>query len=86
MESGTQHWSHFWLQDVNIIENIQEKFTEFFKGFFKYSYVARLDHLRLKYLEERRIANDVKFLFKIIHRHNFGSTTKVLLPEVFHGS
>ena len=31
------------------------------------SYVERLRHLNLKSLEERRVANDVRFVYKIVH-------------------
>ena len=67
VESGTQVWSPYYKKDIDIIENVQRRFTKFLPGYFDMSYVERLRHLNLKSLEERRIANDVVFVYKIIH-------------------
>ena len=68
-EIGTQVWSHFCLQDNYIIENVQAGFTQLLLRLFNYSYIARLEHLELKSLEERIITNVRMFLFKIIYGH-----------------
>ena len=67
VESGTQVWSPHSLQDIDIIENVQRRFAKRLAGLLNYAYIARLEHLKLKSLEERRIANDFMVLFKIIH-------------------
>ena len=67
VESGTQVWSPHSLQDIDTIESVQRRFTKRLPGLFNYSYIARLEQLQLKTLEERRIANDLMFLFKMIH-------------------
>ena len=67
VESGTQVWSPYYVKDINIIENVQRRFTKFLPGLFNMSYLERLRHLNLKTLEERRLANDVILVFKIIH-------------------
>ena len=57
----------FFLLIACKIENIHSRFTKILPGLFNYSYIARLEQLQLKTLEERRIANDLMFLFKMIH-------------------
>ena len=45
---------------------MQRRFTKFIPGLFNVPYLTRLQTLNLKSLEERRIINDIIFIFKII--------------------
>ena len=67
VEGGTQVLSLLCWQDIYMIESAQRRFTRPLPGFFKYSYIATLEHLKLKSLEERRIKNNFTFLFKNLH-------------------
>ena len=67
VESGTQVWSPYYVKDIIIIENLQRRFTKFLPSLFNISYLGRLRHLNLKTLEERRLANYVILVFKIVH-------------------
>ena len=67
VESGTQIWSPHCLQDIDTNESVQRLFRKLLLGLLNYSYITRLEHLKLESLEERRIANDLMFLFKIVH-------------------
>ena len=68
VESATQVWNPHHIQNIDIIENVQRRFTKFLPGLFNVPYLTRLQTLNLKSLEERRIINDIIFIFKII-RH-----------------
>ena len=61
MESDTQVLSPYSLQGIDIIESVQRRVTKRLPGLLKDPYINRPEHLRLKSLEERRIANDLIF-------------------------
>ena len=68
---------------------LRENLLFFLPGLFTYSYIARLEDLKPKPLEEWRITNDVMFLFKIMHKqvdvdfdNFFCSTTIIIIPKV----
>ena len=67
VESGTQVRSPHSLQDIDIIESVQRRYTKRLPGLFNYAYTARLELLKFECLEERRIANSLLFWFKMIH-------------------
>ena len=69
LEYGSSVWNPYYIRDVDLIENVQRKFTKFIPGMFHKSYQERLIHANLITLEERRIYLDLILLFKIIHRH-----------------
>ena len=50
-------------QDIDIIESVQRRPTKRLPELFNYSYIARLEHLKLESLEKRRLANDLVFIF-----------------------
>ena len=66
VENSTQVWNPHHIQNIDIIENVQRRFTIFVPGLFNVPYLTRLETLNLKSLEERRIINDIIFIFKII--------------------
>ena len=68
VESATQVWNPHHFHNIDIIENVQRRFTKFLPGLFNVPYLTRLQILNLKFLEERRIINDIIFNLKII-RH-----------------
>ena len=53
--------------DIDLIENVQRKFTKLLPGLFDTPYLERLQLLKLLTLEERRIYSDIVLLYKIIH-------------------
>ena len=59
--------NHYYVQDVELIENVQRQFTKFLPGLFYKPFQKRLRILSLKNLEERRICSDLSLLYKIIH-------------------
>ena len=67
VESNTQVWSPWHREAIDRIENVQRRFTKFIPGLFNVPYLGRLEILKLKSLEERRIMNDIIFLFKMLH-------------------
>ena len=50
-----------------MIENVQRRLTKHLPDLFNYFYIARFKHLKLNSLEEKRMANNRIFLFKVIH-------------------
>ena len=66
LEYGSIIWSPSYICDVDLIENVQRKFTKFFPGMFNKTYNDRLHCLNLVTLEERRIYIDLIFMYKII--------------------
>ena len=60
-------YSPHYLQMIDIIENVQRKFTKRLKGLTNVCYVDRLNMVSLESLELRRLHCDVIMLFKILH-------------------
>ena len=52
---------------VDLIEDVQRKFTKFLTGMYDKSYRERLALVGMITLEERRIYSDLVLLYKIIH-------------------
>ena len=69
LESNTQLWSPYLLQDIDMVERVQRRFTKSLPGMRNVSYLDRLETLQLESLESRRIYFDLLFLFKMIHNH-----------------
>ena len=67
LEYNTQIWSPHLIGDINLIENVQRKFTKCLPGFNSLSYLDRLNVLNLDTLEVRRIMFDLMLMFKIVH-------------------
>ena len=66
VESDTQVWNPHHRCDIDIIKNVQRRFTKFLPGLFNVPYSTRLNTLNLKSLEVRRIMNDLISILKII--------------------
>ena len=67
LEYASSMWSPYYKKDVDLIGNVQRKFTKFLPGMFNVSYQERLHRLNMQTLEERRIYLDLILLFKIYH-------------------
>ena len=67
LECNTILWCPKKIGDIDLIEKTQRKFTKYLPGMFHISYRDRLLALEMETLEERRIINDLIFLYKIIH-------------------
>ena len=67
LEYASNVWSPYYKKDVDLIENVQRKFTKFLPGMFQRPYHERLSLLNLITLEERRIYLDLILLYKILH-------------------
>ena len=68
VENGTQVWKPYHVRNIDLIENVQRRFTKFLPGLFNVPYMNRLNILNMKTLEERRIMNDMIFLFKMMRK------------------
>ena len=68
IEYACNVWSPYYKKDVDLIEDVQRKFTKLLPGMFDVSYNERLIKLDLLTLEERRIHADLILLYKIIHK------------------
>jgi len=66
LEYNSAVWSPHLLKDINIIENVQRRFTKRLRGLYNMSYDERLSYLQLERLEARRIRTDVITAYKII--------------------
>ena len=64
----TNVWSPYYKKDVDLIEDVQRKFTKFLPGMFDKPYRERLSCLGISTLEERRIHLDLILVYKIIHK------------------
>ncbi len=60
-------WSPHLLHDVHVIERVQKYFTKHLSGLKHESYTQRLFLLHQPSLQQRRIATDLIFLYKILH-------------------
>ena len=60
-------WSPYLLQDINLIEKVQKRFTKRICKNRKASYFERLKFFDLESLEERRIKADLLETFKFMY-------------------
>ena len=70
--SITRHspvWSPHLLKDIDLLENVQRRFTKRLRGMFNLRYNERLLRLKIERLEARRLRTDTVTAYKII----FGS-------------
>ena len=67
VESNTAVWSPHYIQDIDMVEKVQRKFTKYLTGLRNMSYKERLQYLHLDTLEVRRIQFDLILMYKIIH-------------------
>jgi len=69
LEYGTVIWSPYLLKDIDMIENVQRKFTKRISHMFEYSYPDRLRILGMESLEYRRLIFDLEMTYKLMHNH-----------------
>ena len=62
IEYASSIWSPYYKKDIDLIENIQRKFTKFLPGMFEKSYGERIQTLQMHTLEERRLYLDIILL------------------------
>ena len=67
LEYASSIWFPYYKKDVDLIENVQRRYTKFLPGMFHKSYKERRDALKIITLEERRIHLDLILLYKIVH-------------------
>ena len=67
LEYGTCIWSPYLLENIDIIEDIQRKYSKRYPGMWDVSYPERLKILSMDSLEIRRIRNDLYEAFKILN-------------------
>ena len=67
LEYASNVWSPYYIKDIDLIENVQRRYTKFLPGMFYKTYKERRELLKIKTLEERRICLDIILLYKIIH-------------------
>ena len=66
LESNTVVFSPYTVEDIDVMERVQRRFTKYLPGLYNSSYDERRKYLGIKSLEERRIFFDLIFLFKVI--------------------
>ena len=69
LEYASEVWSPYLLKDIDLIENVQRKFSKRIPGMGNYSYNERLSRLNLESLEYRRIVKDLVLVYNILHRN-----------------
>ena len=67
LESNTAIFNPHTIQNIDLLESVQRKFTKFLTGLFDVPYQDRLAILNLQSLEERRVVNDLCCFFKVRH-------------------
>ena len=82
LEYGNAVWSPYLIKHINLLENIQRRFTKRIIGLSDTDYESRLRVLRLPSLEFRRLRGDMIETFKIILGLYDHSTTSTLFSIV----
>ena len=67
LEYVTPIWSPYLINEIDRVESVQRRFTKFLTGYYDLSYVERLNRLKIKSLEERRINFDLILVYKIVN-------------------
>jgi len=67
VEYASPIWSPILTCDIDMLEQVQRRFTERLPGMYLFSYEDRLQQLNLDSLESRRIKTDLLLCFKIMH-------------------
>jgi len=71
LEYASCVWNPYLKKDIRIIESVQRKFTKRLHGMGVHPYAHRLQILGLQSLERRRMAIDLKTMYKIVHGLTF---------------
>ena len=70
VEYATCIWSPSLKRDIDIVERVQRKFTKRISGLENFTYLERLEKLKLEPLEYRRLKNDLYMCFSIVKNHS----------------
>lgn len=62
-------WCPFYVKDIDLLENVQRRFTRILPDFREAPYKDRLVSYNLLSLYARRLLLDLTYVFKIIHGH-----------------
>ena len=66
LEYASQVWSPHQLREIDMIENVQRRFTKGLAGFFGKTYAERLNELSLETLEMRRLKSDLFLTYRLL--------------------
>jgi len=65
LEYNSVVWSPQSVQDIELVERVQRRFTKRLPGLKSYTYARRLEHLKLPSLELRRLHADLVWCYRI---------------------
>ena len=65
IEYNSVVWSTQSVQDIELVERVQRRFTKRLPGLKSYTYARRLEHLKLPSLELRRLHADLIWCYRI---------------------
>jgi len=67
------------VQDIELVERVQRRFTKLLPGLKPYTYARRLEHLKLPSLELRRLHADVVWCYRI-----YFNLVDINFDDLFH--
>ena len=67
LEYNSVVWSLQSVQDIELVECVQRRFTKRLPGLKSYTYARRLEHLKLLSLELRRLHADLVWCYRILY-------------------
>ncbi len=68
LEYASSVWNPSYLKDIDLIEQVQRRFTKRIPGMSHVPYTQRLEHLELESLELRRIHIDLHYVYKLLNQ------------------
>ena len=77
-------YNPYHLQYIDLLENVQRKFTKRLHGLYNVSYCERLIACKLESLALQRLYSDIITLYKIIHGFVDSSISNSLCRDVFN--
>ena len=84
IEYASVIYNPYQLQYIDLLENVQRKFTKRLHGLYNVSYCERLIACKLESLELRRLYSDIITMYKIIHGFVDSSISNSLYRDVFN--
>ena len=73
LEFSVQAWSPWYVKDIEMLEQVQERAVNMVVGLRSTSYLDKLKELNLMSLQERRVRGDMIQTWKYLHGQNPGS-------------
>ncbi len=67
LEYATQVWNPSYKMDIDLVENVQRRYTKRVPGFYNLSYHDRLPRLNLDPPEYRWLVFDLVMVYKILY-------------------